>query len=90
MIAAGLSPPKKHGERRKDVEYRRSLGGDWPNPLKGVRGASGYRDYGVRDVHTLPFIRPARDLGFPIESIQTLLALWHERGRPSAEMKALP
>jgi len=53
------------------------------------RRASGYRDYGPADVHTLRFIANARDLGFPIEEIRGLLGLWADRGRASAEVKAL-
>ena len=53
------------------------------------RRASGYRDYGARDVNTLRFIRRARDLGFPIEQIGQLLSLWHDRDRASADVKAL-
>jgi MerR family transcriptional regulator, copper efflux regulator len=54
-----------------------------------ARRDSGYRDYDARDVNTLRFIRRARDLGFPVEEIGRLLALWHDRGRASAEVKAL-
>ena len=56
---------------------------------KAARRDSGYRDYDERDVNTLLFVRRARDLGFPIEEIGKLLALWQDRGRASADVKAL-
>lgn len=56
---------------------------------KAARRDSGYRDYDDKDVHTLRFIRRARDLGFPIEEIGQLLTLWQDRGRSSADVKAL-
>jgi MerR family transcriptional regulator, copper efflux regulator len=54
-----------------------------------ARRDSGYRDYDQRDVHTLRFIGRARDLGFGIDEIGQLLALWQDRSRASADVKAL-
>ena len=53
------------------------------------RTSSGYRQYGGKEVQTLRFIRHARDLGFSIEQIRELLALWQDRRRPSRQVKAL-
>ena len=54
-----------------------------------ARRDSGYRDYSDADVSRLRFIANARDLGFPIEEIGTLLSLWSDKARASAEVKAL-
>jgi len=56
-------------------------------PAPPRRGS--YRDYSDVDIHRLRFIANARDLGFPIEEIRTLLGLWSDRDRSSAEVKAL-
>ena len=53
------------------------------------RTDAGYRVYTDRDIHLLRFVRRARDLGFPIERIKLLLALWQDQGRESCEVKAL-
>lgn len=53
------------------------------------RTAAGYRIYSDADVHTLRFIRRARNLGFTIKAIADLLALWQDRSRKSADVKAL-
>ena len=76
---------KASGVNQKMIRYYESIG-----LIGGVgRSANGYRTYVENDIHTLGFIRRARHLGFSIEQIQTLMALWRDKERSSAEVKAI-
>jgi MerR family copper efflux transcriptional regulator len=55
-----------------------------PSPPRTVAGYRLYRDV---DVHTLRFVQRARELGFPIKEIKTLVELWSNRRRSSAEVQ---
>ena len=54
-----------------------------------VRTDSGYRQYGEAEVHTLRFIKRARDLGFSMEEIGELVGLWQNRRRASASVRRI-
>jgi MerR family transcriptional regulator, copper efflux regulator len=54
-----------------------------------ARTDAGYRQYGDAEVHTLRFIRRARDLGFSIAEIGELLKLWQNRRRASADVRRI-
>lgn len=73
------------GVPAKTIRYYESVGLIQP----ADRTASGYRVYGKQDVETLRFVQRARSLGFSVEEVGNLLALWRDRSRSSAEVKAL-
>ncbi|MEO3430079.1 Cu(I)-responsive transcriptional regulator [Pelagibius sp. CAU 1746] len=73
------------GVPAKTIRYYESVGLIQP----AERTASGYRVYGRQDVETLRFVQRARSLGFSVEDVGSLLALWRDRSRSSAEVKAL-
>ncbi len=54
-----------------------------------ARSAANYRSYDAEAIQTLRFIGRSRALGFPMTMISRLLALWQDRGRTSADVKAL-
>ena len=54
-----------------------------------ARTDSGYRQYGQADVHTLRFIRRARELGFSMDEIAALLGLWQDKARASSQVKQI-
>ena len=53
------------------------------------RTESGYRVYGEQDVQVLQFIHRSRALGFSLERIKTLLALWQDKHRASKDVRAM-
>jgi len=58
--------------------------------LKEVaRTYANYRVYIGNDVHTLRFIKRARALGFSMDDIRELLALWQNKSRPSSSVKKI-
>lgn len=74
---SGISP--------KMIRYYESIGLIRP----AQRSAAGYRLYGIREVQTLGFIKRSRELGFSLERIRTLLGLWENTERQSADVKKL-
>ncbi|KFC71345.1 Cu(I)-responsive transcriptional regulator [Devosia sp. LC5] len=71
------------GVSAKMIRYYESIGLISPPN----RTESNYRVYGADEVHTLRFVKRARTLGFSVEETATLLGLWQDKSRASAEVK---
>ncbi|KUF11269.1 Cu(I)-responsive transcriptional regulator [Pseudoponticoccus marisrubri] len=66
----------------KTIRYYEEIGLVTPR-----RGANGYRSFRDSDLHKLTFLGRARALGFSIEDCRTLLALYEDDHRESAQVK---
>lgn len=76
---------KRTGVPAKTIRYYESIG-LLPRP---PRTMAGYRVYGEHELAMLGFIRRARALGFAVRDVASLLALWRDRRRSNAAVKAL-
>lgn len=68
----------------KTIRYYEDIG-----LVRPARGANGYRDFSTRDAHKLTFLGRARSLGFSIEECRTLVSLYEDRSRASADVKEI-
>ena len=66
----------------KTIRYYEDIG-----LLSAPRDDNGYRNFGERQLHSLTFLGRARALGFSIEECRTLIALYEDQGRASADVK---
>lgn len=74
----------RSGLPAKTIRYYEDIG-----LVRPLRGPNGYRRFRDADLHKLGFLGRARSLGFTIEECRTLLALWEDRARASADVKQL-
>ncbi|WP_136441911.1 Cu(I)-responsive transcriptional regulator [Pacificoceanicola onchidii] len=74
----------KSGLPAKTIRYYEDIG-----LIRPARTESGYRTFSDSDLHKLTFLARARALGFSIEDCRTLLALYEDESRASADVKKL-
>lgn len=72
----------RSGLPAKTIRYYEEIGLIAPG-----RDSNGYRAFAEADLHKLAFLGRARSMGFSIEECRTLLALYNDRSRASADVK---
>ncbi|MFN3971185.1 MAG: Cu(I)-responsive transcriptional regulator [Gemmobacter sp.] len=68
----------------KTIRYYEEVG-----LIRPLREANGYRAFRDSDVMKLAFLARARALGFALEDCRVLLSLYEDKGRASADVKAI-
>ncbi len=68
----------------KTIRYYEDIG-----LVQPLRKENGYRTFREKDVHKLAFLGRARALGFTIEDCRSLLKLYADTDRTSAEVKQI-
>ncbi len=68
----------------KTIRYYEDIG-----LVRPQRSENGYRAFRDTDLHKLAFLGRARALGFSIEDCRTLLGLYEDESRESAQVKAV-
>ncbi|MHA6326919.1 Cu(I)-responsive transcriptional regulator [Roseivivax sp. CAU 1753] len=75
---------RRSGLPAKTIRYYEDI-----NLISPQRSANGYRTFREQDLHKLAFLGRARALGFGIEDCRSLLKLYEDTDRTSAEVKQI-
>jgi len=75
---------ERSGLPPKTIRYYEDI-----NLVRPLRSDNGYRSFRESDIHKLAFLGRARALGFSIEDCRTLMGLYEDETRESAQVKAV-